>query len=181
MIWTVLGAWKGQHGCVRALRLAGADWGVTTSLLVRQTGFLTLAKRPKFGPADYLRCLLLNRAGYLDCLPGRDVSSSRTGTCWLHGSDVRTARTGFWVRESARKNVEKSRLFGPVGCAVGCPRRSVWSSGEPRLIGGPSRAPTLRRAQNLAHFGPRRASGSALRCRRCQNAGKFGLLTCAVS
>jgi len=65
LIWTVLGAWKGQHGqhgCVRALGLAGADWGVTTSLLVRQTGFLTLLKRPKFGPADYLRCLL-NRAG----------------------------------------------------------------------------------------------------------------------
>ena len=50
------------RACERLGWLAGADWGVTTSLLVRQTGFLTLLKRPKFGPADYLRCLL-NRAG----------------------------------------------------------------------------------------------------------------------
>ena len=123
-------------------------------------------KAPKIRPC-WLALPLISH-----CLPGRDVSTracdpGHAGYMGLTSDRLELASGSG----SQRAKMSKNTRFLDLWAAVGCPRRSEWSSGEPKLMGGLSRAPTLRRAQNLAHFGPRRASGSALRCRRrCQNA-----------
>ena len=129
--------------------LAGRDCTKSRISEGRLSAALAPLKAPKIRPC-WLALPLISH-----CLPGRDVSTRAcdpncAGYMGLTSDRLELASGSG----SQRAKMSKNTRFLDLWAAVGCPRRSEWSSGEPRLMGGLSRAPTLRRAQNLAHFGP---------------------------